>query len=592
MKNLYASFLLLAPFAASAQLQPARFTAAPELNGHTKGVSYYSESFDESLNGWSAETTVGVVDWKWTNVGPGPTSSTYPVPPLATSTPSGWAIIDDDFDGVGGQSTDASLISPPIDLSEAPANLRVRFEQYFQEFQLDACFVGVSTDDGTTWDEVEINAGVGREGRPNPEVIEVNISEWVAANPSFVRLRFRYTSTWDYGWQVDNIAIVEQFQYDLMAMGAYLSNTGTGEEYHRIPPSQLNPTMLVGGEVKNDGSLPQTGVVANMLVQDESSNEAFSATSTIGNLAANTSVFMEEFATVPSLAPGLYTATFSATSDQQESDANVTNNSEVRAFEVNNALYGMDGIGIHPGGSTIGSLGTNSFADAEDGLKVMVYYEIIAPQTVHGVQFLLTGNSSAGGYVTAEIYDTTSVLGNPANFSSPVVESPAYDIVASDVSAGNVNLLFDAPVVLQPGAYYAALTLYSNAGAGTIRIQDDLTVAQPALASVIFVPGDQVFTNGNAMAVRLITEIIGGVGTNASNNTISVFPNPSTGLVQIELGQDGVQQADLFDATGALVRSFVVNRTTMVDLSDLAKGLYTLQVNGANGAAQQRIALH
>lgn len=591
MKNLYASFLLLAPLAASAQLQPSRFTEAPELNGHAKGVSYYSETFDESLNGWSFESPVGIVDWKWTNVGPGPTSSTYPVPPLATSTPSGWAIIDDDFDGVGGQSTDASLISPPIDLSSAPANLRVRFDQYFQEFQADACFVGVSTDDGTTWNEVEINAGVGREGRPNPEVIEVNISEWVAANPSFVKLRFRYTSTWDYGWQVDNIAIVEQFQYDLMAMGSYLSNTGTGEEYHRIPASQLNPTMLVGGEVKNDGSLAQTGVVANMLVQDGSSNEAFSASTSIGNLAANTSVFMEEFATVPALANGLYTATFSATSDQQESDANVTNNSVLRAFEVTDARYGMDGIGIHPGGSTIGSLGTNSFTDAEDGLKVMVYYEVRQALTVQGLEFLITSNTVTGGYVTAEIHDTTNVLGNPANFNDPIVESDAYDITASDVSAGVVNVLFSSPVVLQPGSYYATLTLYSNAGTGTIRVQDDLTVAQPSLASVIYIPNDLVYTNGNAMSIRLMTEGTNALSEVASTTELLVFPNPSTGRVQIELGQDGVQQAELFDATGALVRSFVVNRTTVVDLSDLAKGLYTLQVVGTNGKAQQRIAL-
>lgn len=592
MKHVYSALLLLAPLAADAQLQQARFQDAPRLDGHAKGISYYSETFDESLNGWSAETTVGVVDWKWTNSGPGPTSSTYPVPPLATSTPSGWAIIDDDFDGVGGQSTDASLISPPIDLSAAPANLRVRFEQYFQEFQAEACFVGVSTDDGTTWDEVEINAGVGREGRPNPEVIEVNISEWVAANPSFVKLRFRYTSTWDYGWQVDNISIVEQFQYDLIAMSSFLSHTGTGEEYHRIPASQLNPTMLVGGEVKNDGSLDQTGVLANMSVRDASDAEAFSASSSLGTIPANTSVFMEEFATVPALANGLYNATFSVTSDQNASDADLGNNEVLRAFEVIDSRYGIDGIGIHPGGATIGSLGSNSFADAEDGLKVMVYYEVRSPLTVQGLEFLITANTVTGGYVTASIHDTTDVLGAPANFSDPIVESDAYDIVAEDINAGVVNVLFASPVVLQPGGYYATLTLYSNAGQGTIRVQDDLTVAQPSLTSLIFIPGDQVYTNGNAMSIRLMTEGTNTVNEVASADPLLVFPNPSTGRVQIELGKDGVQQADLFDATGALVRSFVVNRTTMVDLSDLAKGLYTLQVTGTEGKVQQRIALH
>jgi hypothetical protein len=504
---------------------------------------------------------------------------------LATSTPSGWAIIDDDFDGVGGQSSDASLISPAIDLSSAPANLRVRFEQYFQEFQADACFVGVSTDDGTTWNEVEINAGVGREGRPNPEVIEVNISEWVAANPSFVRLRFRYTSTWDYGWQVDNITIVEQFQYDLVAMSSFLSHTGTGEEYHRIPASQLNPTMLVGGEVKNDGSLAQTGVVATMSVRDASDNQAFSATSNLGSLAANTSVFMEEFATVPALANGLYDATLSVSSDQSASDANTANNSVVRAFEVTDSRYAIDGIGIHPGGSTIGSLGTNSFTDAEDGLKIMVYYEVRSPLTVQGLEFLITSNTAIGGYVTAAIHDTSDVLAATPDFNSPVVESDAYDLVEGDLSAGLVNVLFANPVVLQPGGYYAVLTLYSNAGQGTIRVQDDLTIAQPSLTSLIF-------TNGNAMSVRLMTEGTNNVAAATESGLMAVFPNPSTGRIQVDLGRDGTFQADLYDATGSLVRSIVLGRTSNIDLSDLAKGVYTLQLNTSAGRSQQRVVLH
>jgi hypothetical protein len=592
MKHLYTALVLLAPLAADAQLQQARFQSAPRLDGHTKGISYYTETFDANLNGWTAVSPVGIVDWKWTNSGPGPTSSTYPVPPLATSTPSGWAIIDDDFDGVGGQSSDASLISPAIDLSSAPANLRVRFEQYFQEFQADACFVGVSTDDGTTWNEVEINAGVGREGRPNPEVIEVNISEWVAANPSFVRLRFRYTSTWDYGWQVDNITIVEQFQYDLVAMSSFLSHTGTGEEYHRIPASQLNPTMLVGGEVKNDGSLAQTGVVATMSVRDASDNQAFSATSNLGSLAANTSVFMEEFATVPALANGLYDATLSVSSDQSASDANTANNSVVRAFEVTDSRYAIDGIGIHPGGSTIGSLGTNSFTDAEDGLKIMVYYEVRSPLTVQGLEFLITSNTAIGGYVTAAIHDTSDVLAATPDFNSPVVESDAYDLVEGDLSAGLVNVLFANPVVLQPGGYYAVLTLYSNAGQGTIRVQDDLTIAQPSLTSLIYIPGDQVFTNGNAMSVRLMTEGTNNVAAATESGLMAVFPNPSTGRIQVDLGRDGTFQADLYDATGSLVRSIVLGRTSNIDLSDLAKGVYTLQLNTSAGRSQQRVVLH
>jgi hypothetical protein len=592
MKNLYTALLLTTPLALSAQLRETRqFQDAPRTD-HTKGIDFYSETFDNDLNGWTAETAVGVVDWKWTNEGPGPTSSTYPVPPLATSTPSGWAIIDDDFDGTGGQSTDASLISPVIDLSAAPANLRVRFEQYFQEFQLDATFVGVSVDGGSTWNEVEINAGVGREGRPNPEVIEVNISEWVSANPANVQLRFRYTSTWDYGWQVDNVSIVEQFQYDMIAVSSFLSHNARGEEYGRIPTSQLYPTMLVGGELKNDGSLEQTNVAATMTVRNSADEVAFSANSTIGTLAANTSAFMEEFATLPSLANDIYTSTLEVTSDQAASDANTGNNSKVRRFQVNDARYALDGIGIHPEGTTtVGSLGTNSFEGGEDGLVVMTYYEVREPLDVNGIEFLITANTVLGGYVTAAIYDTTDVLAATANFSNPVVESDAWDITEQDISSGSVSVFFPSPVTLAPGGYYAALTLNSNGGVGTIRVQDDLTVPQPTLASAIFIPADQVYTNGNALSVRLRTGSVPDQVQERTSLRMEVFPNPANEVLNIRIAEEGQHQVEVLDATGKLVRTSVLNGGATLSIADLARGIYTVRVQGPLGANTVRVTI-
>ena len=124
---------------------------------------------------------------------------------------------------------------------------RVEFDQYFQEFSDPdvETWVGVSTDGGTTWDEVLINEGVGRDGRPNPEVMDVDISAWVAANPSNVQLRFRYLATWDYGWQLDNIAIRELPNND-MALVAFAKTdfdfdlTGVANmDYSIYPLSQL-----------------------------------------------------------------------------------------------------------------------------------------------------------------------------------------------------------------------------------------------------------------------------------------------------------------------------------------------------------------
>jgi hypothetical protein len=178
----YAVGLALLPCALMAQSdpdlplpehKPGKHQGYPDARS-TQGSSaretdYYFEDFDNGLNGWTITTPVGSVNWELTSTGPGPTPSTYPVPVLNTSTPGGWMIVDDDYLGIPGQATETWLVSPVIDLSEAPVFLKVEFDQYFQEWEADHCYAGVSTNGGVTWSEVEINEGVGRDGRPNPE---------------------------------------------------------------------------------------------------------------------------------------------------------------------------------------------------------------------------------------------------------------------------------------------------------------------------------------------------------------------------------------------------------------------------------------
>jgi hypothetical protein len=580
MQKIYATALILAPLFCSAQQRTFQVNGHSAPTAYTKGVSYFSESFDSGLNGWTAETTLGVVDWKWTSSGPGPTASTYPVPVLATSTPSGWAIIDDDFDGVSGQSSDASLISPVIDLSSAPTNLRVRFDQYFQEFQADACFVGVSTDGGLTWNETEVNAGVGREGRPNPEQVEVTITTWVAANPANVQLRFRYTSTWDYGWQVDNIQIVEQFAFDLIAGPAFFSHSLSDDEYGRVPVSQLSSSMRVGGQVLNDGFQAQTNVEATISVVNSGGTPIFNSTANWATLAPNATVTMDNTPAIPALQPDIYTATYTVTSDENESDALPTNNTRERRFAITSDRYALDGIGVHGTTPVLGSVGTNSFDGGEDGLKVMVYYPVTAPLTVYGIEFLLAPNSVLGGYVQVSIHDTTDMLAVPAVFDQPLVESDAYDIQQTDLTSGTVTVEFNEPYVLPPGNYFGAVTLFSQAGTGTLRIVDDLTVPQPPITSAIYIPEDRTYTNTNAAAVRLITSGPIGIDENdLASPSIRLFPNPTWGLVSVDAGTKTTEIVELHDARGRLVYTALVNGTTQLDLGQLEAGVYAVSIS-------------
>ena len=61
--------------------------------------------------------------------------------------------------------------------------------------------------------------------------------------------------------------------------------------------------------------------------------------------------------------------------------------------------------------------------------------------------------------------------------------------------------------------------MYSNNNDTDMYILDDETVPQYAFASVIFIPGDQVYTNGTATGIRM--KLGSGQGFNVEEDLVS-----------------------------------------------------------------------
>jgi hypothetical protein len=368
----------------------------------------------------------------------------------------------------------------------------------------------------------------------------------------------------------------------------YLTHTGTGEEYGRIPTAQLNPTMLVGGGITNSGSVEQTNVVINLSVTSSGGTEVFSAVKNIPAMASGATDALEEFVTLPVLANDLYTATFTVSADATDNDP--SDNTFLRRFEVNDDFYTVDGIGNHPEGYQIlSSIGTNSFTDAADGLAIMNYYEVVEPLTVYGIDFLTTTTTVTGGYVTVSLLDTADVFANV--LTNPIAESDAWDITPENVADGRVRVMFPSAVTLDPDGYYAAVTLFSNQNAGQIRILDDATVPQPNGMSLIYIPGDQVYTNGNGMSIRLVLSLISEVEQSEVLTGVSLFPNPTNGLVNVRTENAGAYNVEVTNLLGEVVNQGTFSGSTTLDLNGEAKGVYMVRVYNAEGSIVERITL-
>lgn len=487
---------------------------------------------------------------------------------------------------------DAALESPVLDLSASPFVEIVfthRFRWCCQATSPHA--LQLSLDGGATWPiSYTINGVFNANDDNNSAQIRQNISNDIAGNASNVKFRFQHNPTAShYHWQIDDVQIVELFPNNLTMNDGYTTQTGTGEEYGRMPYPQLLETILMGGTITNSGSDEQTNVVINVSVTNSAGVEVMSASRTIANLASGATDALEEAVAVPANLPDdVYTATFTVSADAEDNDP--SDNTFLRVFEINQDIYSADGIGNHPAGYEIlSSIGTNSFTDAADGLVVMNYYQMDEAADVYGIEFLTTANTQVGGYVTVSLLDTADVFLDIV--TNPIAESVAYDLTEADLAAGRVRVLFDSPVNLSPNAYYAAVTLYSNNNAGRIRILDDATVPQPNAMTLIYIPGDQVYTNGNGTSIRMLLSNSVAVNENEALEGVTMFPNPTNGIVNVRTSNSGTHNVEVTNVLGAVVGQTSFAGSTTLDLSELSKGVYMVRVFNEAGSMVERITI-
>lgn len=82
-----------------------------------------------------------------------------------------------------------------------------------------------------------------------------------------------------------------------------------------------------------------------------------------------------------------------------------------------------------------------------------------------------------------------------------------------------------------------------------------------------------------------------GIAENAENNGINIYPNPTSGIVTIEISEEMADQyvaAEIFNVLGEMVINFNVNQPTLrVDLAGQTPGIYLLRMKGNDGQVSE-----
>ena len=584
-------------------------------DGNGARSAFYSEDFSGGFPaGWtsvddltpSGETAVNFV---WSDDPGAVTAASANQPLILTFLAPGasngylWANSDRGLSSAPPSIALTRLTTTSIDCS-GQSTVLLTMKSTIGVFDLDAdtaCKVRVSTD-GVNWTDFapfpclvtgNINPPCERFSY-NPQSVAINISS-VAANQSNVVLQFQWRGGWEYYWAIDDLELSPIPDHEIKMDYGFASQFSGGFEYGRVPVNQMQSTLNVGAEVVNFGAMDQTNVAVNVSLQDASGTEIGSAVTNIGTILNGDTVVTDEYITLPDpLQVGLYTTVFTVTSDQIALDDDPGNNTKERSFEVTSDLYSLDGIGVYPDASlSLTSAGTGSFADNAVNVSFLAYYKVNAQTTFYGAQMELGSQSEAGSLISFAVFDSTALgatLGDPLNVTEDHVVSDA------EISAGEVTLQFLDPITLSPGGYYVSAKL-SQQDEKDLYVLDDITVPEPLNASYLFTPVDPdgIFLyngNGNAWAIRLSANPSVPVTEHAGSEGVTIYPNPTTGVLHINTAKAGPITVEVRNVLGAIVKTATFDGTVnTLDLSGNAAGLYSVRIGNGTNFTVERVTL-
>ena len=532
----------------------------------------------------------------------------HPIETIASPTyENGYAMIDSDE--YGGETAKAEVedswftTADSINLSDY-ANVVIQFETWYQSFTSEKCFLVTSTNN-KDWPQLdpdfdansdpnvyEVFPGISGDARENvganPTTYKINISE-SAGNQEKIWIRFHWTGTYGYAWFIDDVAIIEQPKNDIILHSAWMTN-GSVVEYGRIPVSQLSDTLILGGVVSNFGVDTQEDVSLNVSVRNENDTEVLSNTATLTELK-NDSIVLFTLPTASNLSVGSYNLKATASSKLDKDSIN-SNNSYNRNFEITDELYSVDGIGVYKEETmSLSSMGSNSFIEDQDGLIMMVFYEIREETQVSGIEIGITPDTEPGATVYPFILDGEARL-EVEVYEDRVSQNMEDNIVQQwNIDAGKMWLPLPE-TTLSPGVYYACVELFSEYGANHISIYDDKTVIQPDGVSNIYSPeDDRIYTNGNAFAIRLGLNNYVALEENPQE-FFSIFPNPSSGIFNLNSAKP-FSKVEIINALGQVVsiKTSAGMQNETIDLSDQKSGIYLARISNDETQFTQRIVI-
>jgi hypothetical protein len=430
------SFAQIQPYVGSKTIAKSKPAAPISL---PKATPIWSEDFGTGIGAWTVNTISGPVDWKHTTVGH---QGTYPTAAIQSTTwNNGWIIVDSDGDNFSGGGYEESELTynSAINLS-GYANIQLQFQQMFREWQADITTVQISGNGGGAWTDYVLNTGVGQSGTANPDLVVIDISS-VAGNQTDVRVRFKWEGQWDYGWQIDDVQIVEMLPSNITLDEARYD---TLIEYSSYPLSQTEP-LTYKAYFSNTGVNAQTAVSLGVSVNDGGGVVYTGVGGPLASLAPGTSDSLTAGTFHTPASVNTYTATFSVYGAANDNDS--TDNEVAIVYAVSDSVYARDR----------GALAV-PYDNDDVSYEVGNMYEVVSTDIATSITAGIHSSTNVGAYMYAVIYELDIASGSQVWLD----QTPDHLVTAGDLGT-MVTLPFSNSIALNAGtAYYAMIGTYGG----------------------------------------------------------------------------------------------------------------------------------
>lgn len=553
-----------------------------QINTSADRAIFYSENFDEGFGGWVSAIQTGPVGFKLTSTGHlNDSTNMFYIPALETNTPTQWVVLDSDEDNNSYAVAEATtLTSPELDLSAAAGTyVALKFDQFFAEWQSgetsDHCYIAISTD-SIFWTEIEINEGVGREARPNPENVSWDITDIIAGSESSVWIRFRWQGAWNYGWQIDNVRIENIHESDLTIMDSYRMYDD-GIVYSKLAQAHTQE-FVIGAIIKNNGHIEQTNIGFNWTIIDSTGSVAATGmSSTIDSLLngqQDTVIFATGFTPVM---VGNYTIEWTAFADEAD-DEMADNFASDNYFELTEYVMALD----YTGGPVI----ETSNWPLKNGLAYFGNLMSFQGDDVATALLVKLANHSAnaGEIIGAAVWE----LPQDEETWNLVYYTDDYEIKPSDI--GNF-VAFDLEEfhVNSTSTYVFCSFLYANGAYPVFERQGDIGFNNIQGFDDVFLSRGFFDRSAPIVRVRLYE---GEVSVDEEEIPIyfTVYPNPTKDDLTIRFSTKSASTTNInvIDITGKVLKVIQLGETNgetqiKIELDELTTGVYFVELSTDHG---------